>query len=361
MRLAARDLDLTAEAGARRLALGLLDEASAAARALTGGDPEALHAFRVALRRLRTALRAFTPWLGRLRRHRRRLGRLARATAAARDAAVQLAWIEARRGALTAPRVRAGVALELARLQARTAGPDRRRLRERHRRAARKLRRRLGPGPRGGGRARRPEERFGALLATLCRDQLLSLRRRMDAIAGPADEAGVHRARIEAKRLRYLLEPLRGPRRAGAHRAVEHLKRLQDVLGELHDLHVLAAGLRETLVAGEARRAVRMHRAVYAAAPPPAGRRPRPPSPRPGLLALLRLVRERRDALFAELGRAWGSAGLAALDGEVTAVAAAVAGQARPPARAAPARRRAPRPRAHITRPPSTSTVRPSK
>ena len=63
----------------------------------------------------------------------------------------------------------------------------------------------------------------------------------LDLAAGaqdPADAKALHDLRIAAKRLRYLLE-LTGPRDA-----VKPLKRLQDMLGEIHDCDVQLPGLR---------------------------------------------------------------------------------------------------------------------
>ncbi|OGU02078.1 MAG: hypothetical protein A2W29_10875 [Gemmatimonadetes bacterium RBG_16_66_8] len=59
-------------------------------------DPEGLHDFRVALRRLRSCLRAYRPLLrGALPdRLRRQLGDIAAATGGGRDAEVQLQWIQ---------------------------------------------------------------------------------------------------------------------------------------------------------------------------------------------------------------------------------------------------------------------------
>src|SRR5260370_5268257 len=75
------------------IGLAHLDEARAAvARLADPEDAEALHDFRVGLRRLRTLLRAFRPELGDAvpKRLQRRLREMTRATTAARDAEVQL-------------------------------------------------------------------------------------------------------------------------------------------------------------------------------------------------------------------------------------------------------------------------------
>ena len=76
MDLAARSVD----EGCRLVALKHLAQAEAA-RARLGADSEALHDFRVALRRLRSISRAYRRWLGRPKRKlQRRLRRLVEAT-----------------------------------------------------------------------------------------------------------------------------------------------------------------------------------------------------------------------------------------------------------------------------------------
>src|SRR5437870_3540493 len=143
---------------AHRIALSLLDAATAARERLPDtGDAEALHDFRVAMRRLRSTLRAYQPQLEAVvpPKLRRRLRDLARATGVARDVEVQISWLERRRGELP-PGRRAGVPWLLARLT------------ERRERAYRDIRERIGarrrPAGRGGaagcGRARgRPDRR----------------------------------------------------------------------------------------------------------------------------------------------------------------------------------------------------------
>ena len=75
-------------------ALRLLDAAAAARdRMAAGSDAEALHDFRVAVRRLRSLLRAHKATLEVPRRARRRLRELADATGRVRDLEVQLAWL----------------------------------------------------------------------------------------------------------------------------------------------------------------------------------------------------------------------------------------------------------------------------
>jgi CHAD domain-containing protein/CYTH domain-containing protein len=326
-------IDRSSEEAVRVFALALLADADAAARRLEGsGDPEALHDFRVGLRRARTALRAFRPWLedGPGRKLEKKLKKYAKATNAQRDAEVQLAWLDTKRD-LLAPR-RQIIGLEYLEdwIRRHAEPPDPGQLVARYRKTSEKLTRRLGtylgrvePGDGSGNVG------FGATLAALIGKQLDVVRDGVDAVKDALDQAGVHRARIEGKRLRYLLEPLRGNRHADARPAVKDLKRLQDVLGELHDTHVLAQEIEEALVDAEGERARRLHAAVYRGPEGNGVRRdPSSASPRPGLVAILRLVRERRDALFADLQREWQAGRLDALVAEVRALEAALEARA---------------------------------
>src|SRR5438128_2483508 len=106
-----------APGAAHRIALSLLDAATAARERLPDtGDAEALHDFRVAMRRLRSTLRAYQPQLEAVpAKLRRRLRDLARATGEARDVEVQISWLERQRNELPAAR-RAGVPWLLSRL-----------------------------------------------------------------------------------------------------------------------------------------------------------------------------------------------------------------------------------------------------
>ena len=325
-------MDLSAEEGARVVALGLLAEATDAADALAAGKgEEPLHDFRVAVRRLRSALRTYRPWLEESlkRKREKRLRRIARSTNEARDAEVQLAWLAGKHDAFRSERRRPGWELVVARYEARThGGPDAARVAARFQKAAGKLRARLVTYERKVGDAA-PGAGFASVLASLVRDQVAALADRLGAIQGAADQEAAHRARIEGKRLRYLVEPLRGYGPADAKEAIAHLKKLQDVLGELHDAHVLAGELGDAIVDAAADRARRVHAAAYArgtgAAPIRDALRG---SPRPGLLALVELARERRDALFEELEREWRSGGMEALASELDGIAAALEARA---------------------------------
>jgi CHAD domain-containing protein len=265
----------------RTLRRQLRDADVARERLRRGGDDGALHDFRVAIRKIRSTLRAYRPQLeGVVRgKDRRRLKRLANATNDARDAEVQIAHLRALRDGL-GPDEQAVIALLLRRL--------RRGKREAYARAETEIEARFPRTLRVLGRRLRRTDESGSLpfrfviaplLATLAGDLRPLL------VHVPSVETEVlHQARIEVKRARYLLEPVR---RAlpGSATLLRRLKRVQDLLGDLNDV-------------GELERTIR---AV--------------PEARRGTTVLVRLLREQQQRLRAELERAWfGEHAVALLD-----------------------------------------------
>lgn len=321
------------EEGVRLLALGFLDQAlNAAPRLADEADGEALHDFRVGLRRLRSSLRSYREILADSvpKKLARRLRRLAAATGQGRDTEVQIEWL--RRPAPSRLRAsrRAGWTWLLERLEARkreayaailqdvdeTLAPLAEELRQRlsvyrlevHLDAA------VSPAS------------LGKVTAEIAERQLRDLERQLEGIAGPEDETAAHEARIEAKRLRYLLDPFAEEK--PVRQAVKGIKALQDLLGELHDAHVLELELGNALAAAAVEQAERLLAASLAEPYNPARlREVRRRSPVPGLLALARLNRERRDGLFAALGRDWLGGKAAPILGEVAAAAASLRGE----------------------------------
>ncbi|HET8833974.1 MAG TPA: CHAD domain-containing protein [Gemmatimonadales bacterium] len=302
-------LDLPAEEAARLIALALLDRtAEAARRLLDPTDPTALHDFRVATRRLRSCLQAYRPEIdGSVsRRLRRRLARLARDTTRSRDAEVHLAWERDQAPALS-ERQRAGLRWHLERLEARRRRADRRLARHAARKFAgleagfrRRLERyrlRIERDP-----ARRRHE-AAAVLGSRIRKFAGDLECRLGAVRTMIDEAPAHRARIAAKRLRYLLEPIRSEV-DGVEPLIGKLRELQDALGELHDSRThRAALLRDLARAGREheRRLDASVRAGVAHAPALDDA----DDPRPGLLALAERLEEREAEAFARLRADW--------------------------------------------------------
>ncbi len=227
--------------GIRLLALSYLDDAEAArGRMIPVRDDEALHDFRVALRRLRSCMRAYRPFFDDTvrKRHRNAVRELAKATGAARDLEVQLAWLES--AGLPADAAAGARVLE-ARLRQSRRLADREALRAAHRFPA--LREAIEPAfTRYCDTIDRPEPlralTTAAAAADLAAVALDEMDAGLDAIGDRGEAAAVHEARIAGKRVRYLLEPLAG-NAPGGPALIKRLRRFQDDLGSLHDLDVL--------------------------------------------------------------------------------------------------------------------------
>ena len=272
---------------AQRLLADLVDE-----QERLGEHPEALHDFRVALRRLRSWLRAFRPWFrdtvsGRTYHD---LGVIADASGDARDAEVALQWL----GALILPkRASTGVSHLAARI-----------LRD-ERKALRAFRahvdadfaatvRRLGKQLTSYKVNVAPDDpatllTMSAVLSQTVREHVAGFEGAVRSVTSADDEAAAHRARIAGKRLRYLLEQCANPRVGDL---VKQMAKLQDALGELHDAHVLI----ERIAA---------ERASLAKTPHVRGT----PDPRPGLYALSARTRARSVAAYGEFRQRWDSHG----------------------------------------------------
>lgn len=301
MKLSVDLLGRTPEESARRLCLGLLDEAAGALERMRDPeDKEALHDFRVSLRRLRSVSRAYRSVLPRKGREKRarRLKALASSTNTARDAEVQLEWLEAAR-----PRVSelgaSGVTHLIGVIESqRRVAP----FKEDHEREFHSLRRnivrsftslriRLAPGS---------NESFASATAELIAEHAEKLHECLARADSAEDGARLHRARLQAKRLRYILEPLQ----QGFDEArllVKRMRSLQDLLGELQDTRVLTDLISEALEAQALVEARKLRdQALHENAAP------EPYLPKsPGLIELLKLQRERRTQCFANLTADW--------------------------------------------------------
>ncbi len=299
------------EEGARRLALSFLDQAAAAFPRLDDpADTEALHDFRVGLRRLRSGLRAYKEVLAGCvpKKLARRLRRLAAATGPGRDAEVQIEWLRSRGKHLTRNH-RAGLAWQLGRLDERMRAayaeltghlgarfPD---LEKdlRHHLSVYQAEVHLGAGG--------PHPTLGTVTAAILRSQLEELADHLTHVRGAGDVQEAHRARISAKRLRYLLEPI-ADELPDAPPLVKCLKKLQDLLGELHDAHVQESDLAAAVETAAAERAHHLFTLALDNQPDEARlRAARRRTHEPGLLALAHQNRERRDKLFAEVETDW--------------------------------------------------------
>lgn len=310
-----------AERGVRLVALSLLADARVACDALTNasrelrdGDvsgDETLHDFRVAVRRLRSWLRAFKPELQESvsRKQRRHLSEIADATAAARDATVHIEWL--RNGVhAVAARQRVGLEWLCERLAAQgqlgvdtalaSAGDF-------HAIAA-KLERRLNVFP-STVLTKKPPARFGVVLADRLLEESKSLRDHLASIHKLTDVDEAHRARIAAKRLRYLVEPAT-PFVTNADTIIETLKALQTSLGDLHDVHVFS---QELVTAAEVAAAAQAKRVLEVVLAEENGdqsiderlRRARKSDPGPGLLKIAGTLHDRGSRAYADVERGW--------------------------------------------------------
>lgn len=221
-----------------------LGHLASAEQGAVAGDVEAVHDLRVATRRLRAALRLFEPLLPKPLADgaRRELRRLAKAVGAVRDLDVLGETMRARAVRLD-PELRAGlgplaVAIHDQHLAAVTAlakvldsSPWRR------------TRERLVAFTRSTAASRR-RERLGSIAARLVQPPLRSARRAGHRLTLGSPASEFHRVRIRVKRLRYVLETMRGVGGRSVEKLVARLRSIQDILGIHQDATVAVAWLR---------------------------------------------------------------------------------------------------------------------
>jgi CHAD domain-containing protein len=210
-------------------------------------ERDAIHDFRVALRRLRSWLRAFDDELATTVRPKvgRRLKRIADATRTSRDCEVHIEWLQefgkSRRG-----KYRNATDWLVADLESRKASSDlglRDAVHKDLERTASQL---------ADGLSRyivyldEPADSMAFQLAKLIRDHAIAAATCIAKIQSVGDRAEAHEARIAVKRLRYILEPVEGTI-AGAESLIEDLSRLQDELGALHDAQIFGSEIAKRL------------------------------------------------------------------------------------------------------------------
>lgn len=282
---------------ARLLAWFHLGNARVARRRLgSPEDSEALHDFRVALRRLRSVLQ---DWRGPTSdtipgRYLRHLRRLARATGPSRDLEVRLALCDRFSGELPAG-TQPGLSWLRSHLDGLRHAADQR--------SATAVAEGM-PGLEGDLSARleryrveldlaefKPQASTVMVLASLVEDAVTRVERRLALVHGEEDDLPAHRARIAVKRLRYLLEPFRREL-PGAREVVATLVALQDRLGDYRDAAGLAAEIANLLASRtvEDPRQVQVHAEA---------------DERPGLSALADRLRALATREFAEVRAGW--------------------------------------------------------
>lgn len=322
-------LQLPAGRVARDLVRGYLADACAARRRLEDpADLEALHDFRVALRRLRSTERAYRGQLEAAmgKKLRKRIKAVAAATGPARDTEVQLAWLEAQRD-LVKSHERPGFQWLYGRLRERLRDEYddiRAHLVRDFDRLAKRLEERLAL-PHA-----EDAEPWGRVAGALLREATGALADHLCRVHGEGDEAQVHQARIAGKRIRYLIEPLR-EHLPELRPAVKALKGLQDLMGEIHDIQVFSAELAEAAEEAGARRFRHLIDLSLAHGPDdPSLEGARRRDERAGLMTLARELHERRQDLFSRLLGIIGAGDAQALIGRLEAAADALQARCSP-------------------------------
>jgi CHAD domain-containing protein len=207
--------------------LFLLKVLEESARIIADEDPEAIHDFRVALRRLRNWLQAFGPWLEDTvtPSSTRRLRRLSRVAGVARDLQVQrltLRQMAEADGPPLATEARR-IELQLDREEVRAREKLFRRVVEDLSSSGAKLAAQLHRGGLdAGASAAGPGPSMAAAMATLLAERLEEVNTSLRRLRSASQTEMAHAARIAMKRLRYLLEPF------------------GSAFGRLHDIQLLA-------------------------------------------------------------------------------------------------------------------------
>lgn len=240
-------LTLPVDEAVARICRGYLKDAQ---RALPGvHDPdnsEALHDFRVALRRLRSYLRSYR---GSLRgaipeKSYRRIKKLASRTNQTRDVEVMLVWLETEITELT-PRQRVGAEWWRERLGSQYEELYNRlgeSLDEEFNVLAEQLEKKLRR------MIKRPHAKrsFGRSTASQLSRLINELDMELNQIHSMDDTVPIHQARITGKRLRYLLEPP-GKTVLVCKHAAKSMQLFQDMFGNLNDCFVRQDVIRKTI------------------------------------------------------------------------------------------------------------------
>jgi CHAD domain-containing protein len=295
---------------ARRLALGLL-QATVREHARLTAEDRSIHDFRVAVRRLRSCLRAYRPWLRDTVRGRfyEALKAVATTTNRVREIEVALEWLKAQdelssEGSAASERL----ASSWERQHQQASRQVGKRLTSKFTTLTTRLKRRLGwYHVRVAADAPPDQPTARAVVVETIRTHATALSQAGAEVRSAADIAAAHRLRIAGKRLRYLLEPL--TRYQGVRPLIAQLTALQDLLGDFHDSHQLLLRIERAHAAGDA-------------------------GADPGLDELARRARDRAYGCFDRLEREWLGAGLATAATEANGVAGRIdrkRGRARTP------------------------------
>lgn len=284
-------LQASIEDGAWRRARKLVKSVDkASARLDDESDLEALHDFRVALRQLRTFVRAYDDYLPISKKFRKALRTLARNTNEARDLEVLVELLNAEK---KLPALANNIAIDLLteRLNARLLKlyEPLRDLEARQWKALRKsLIRHINTV------RLKADSGYSFLEVTRNRidEQADTLEQELSGLANTSDDHLSHETRITGKRLRYLIEPLRSdfPRAVDV---VSELKIIQDALGDYHDAFVLLQHIESSLYDLYGQHAQQLVRKAIEGEEVPSMR-----DPLADCLKLVQVIKEQRKSLW---------------------------------------------------------------
>lgn len=313
-----------ARRSARSVAISRLGVVRAAYDGLDGDSSDAIHDLRVALRRLRSWIRAYRRQLDDTLRKktRRRLNKLARETDGARDTEVFVSWIEQQNDI---PLRALGGTTFIARHLAKDRTDAMRKMRKAlDDRLPETLDAMEAQFARYGHRldvdSDRREDTMASITADLIRQHQRQFRRRLSRIESGDDSTQIHQARIATKRLRYLLEWL--DEFAGIAVLCKQLSELQDLLGACHDSDVFIEHLFGEIADIGAADAKRRAKRALGLAPDDVDLLPPLIRVRPGIIELASRSRREHDDAFQKFQETWTPATLdsvsSTIDGLVT-------------------------------------------
>ncbi|MGL4611877.1 MAG: CHAD domain-containing protein [Trueperaceae bacterium] len=218
----------------KQLGTQLLNKVNEQTQGLSAEDQETLHDFRVSVRRLRSFLKSYEPYL-KAKKHRQRFADIMDVTSKGRDFDVHIVWLRNQKTKADDTES-VGITYLLEQL-VNTKTLDLEKVQNATTKAAEKLAVIFSRAvsTQETTKSKTKEETFATVTAQVLQAHSKDFRELLREIAKPTDDV-IHEARIAAKRLRYTLELL------GESETKSFLKKLkgfQDITGNLHDLQVL--------------------------------------------------------------------------------------------------------------------------
>jgi CHAD domain-containing protein len=213
----------------------LLGDAQTQVEHLGTDNNEALHDFRVSVRRLRSFLKSYENYMKDAEKHRESFSDVMTLTNTGRDNEVHSAWLNARQK--KADEVEQQGIRYMQEHLSRSDGVNIEKVKKQFANATKKLEKAFA-------KNLKEKKSFENLTAKVIQRYSGHLEKRLAKIEKPENDKALHVARIMAKKLRYTLELLET---SATKPLIKDLKGLQDITGELHDLQLLETKVQEFL------------------------------------------------------------------------------------------------------------------